>query len=204
MITKLSEKDLVSFEKKVAKLFNSGKIRAPIHLYSGNEMQMIQIFSEVRKEDWVFCSWRSHYQCLLKGVPSETVINQILEGRSISLCFPSHRIFSSAIVGGNIPIAVGIGMAIKRRGGSERVHCFIGDMTAETGIAHECIKYCTNHDLPLRFIIEDNGISVCTDTKKTWGIGEASSGGNKSESNVVRYKYDLGYPHSGAGIRVEF
>ena len=44
----------------------------------------------------------------------------------------------------------------------------MGDMTAETGIAHECIKYARNHQLPIRFIVEDNGKSVCTDTREAW------------------------------------
>ena len=92
----MEKKDLVSFEDEIAALFNSGNIRAPVHLYSGNEDQMIKIFQKIRAEDWVFCSWRSHYQCLLKGVPREIVRDEILAGRSISLCFPEHRIYSSA------------------------------------------------------------------------------------------------------------
>ena len=94
------------------------------------------------------CSWRSHYQCLLKGVPPEKVRDEILAGRSISLCFPEYRVVSSAIVGGILPIAVGIALGLKRRNEPGRVHCFMGDMTSETGIAHECIKYSFNHGSP--------------------------------------------------------
>ena len=61
--------DLIKFENDISELFNSGKIRAPIHLYSGNEKVLIKFFKKIKKNDWVFCSWRSHYQCLLKGVP---------------------------------------------------------------------------------------------------------------------------------------
>ena len=59
----LIKQDLVDFEDKVADAFNSGKIKAPIHLYSGNEDLLINIFKSISKDDWVFCSWRSHYQC---------------------------------------------------------------------------------------------------------------------------------------------
>ena len=97
-------------------MFNAAKIRAPVHLYSGNEAQMIEIFRDVKPEDWVMCSWRSHYQCLLKGVPRDQVKAEILAGRSISLCFPEYRVVSSAIVGGILPIAVGMALGIKRRG----------------------------------------------------------------------------------------
>ena len=126
----MTPEELIAFESDIAAIFNAGKIRAPVHLYSGNESQMIEIFREVKPEDWVFCSWRSHYQCLLKGVPPEEVKAEILAGRSISLCFPKYRVVSSAIVTGVLPIAVGAAMGIKRRGEKARVHCFVGEMTA--------------------------------------------------------------------------
>ena len=59
---------LKQFEARIASLFNQGKIRAPVHLSDGNELSLIEIFKDVKKQDYVFCSWRSHYQCLLKGV----------------------------------------------------------------------------------------------------------------------------------------
>ena len=194
---------LISFESEIADLFNAAKIRAPVHLYFGNEEQIIEIFRDVKPDDWVMCSWRSHYQCLLKGVPPEKVKAEILAGRSISLCFPEQRVVSSAIVGGIIPIAVGIAMGIKRRGEKNRVHCFMGEMTAETGIAHECIKYATNHQLPIRFIVEDNAKSVCTDTRETWNQPVLSWEQTKHPL-VVTYKYQSKYPHAGAGVRVQF
>ncbi len=110
----MNKQKLVKFEDEIAQLFNAGKIKAPIHLYHGNEDKIINIFKKIKKEDWVFCSWRSHYQCLLKGVPEEKIKNEILEGRSISLCFPEYNIYSSGIVGGSIPIAVGLAISIKR------------------------------------------------------------------------------------------
>jgi len=204
MITDLNPEDLLAFEQRVADAFNSGKIRAPVHLYSGNEAELINVFSDVGKEDWVLCSWRSHYQCLLKGVPQERVFSEVVAGRSISLCFADYRVFSSAIVGGVLPIAIGIAFSIKRTGGDNRVHCFLGDMTAETGITHECIKYAINFDLPIRFIIEDNELSVCTETRSAWGDRVSSLSSMVDYPNVVYYKYQSVYPHAGAGVRVQF
>ena len=199
----MTANDLTNFETEIANLFNAAKIRAPVHLYYGNEAQMIEIFREVRPEDWVCCSWRSHYQCLLKGVPPKKVREEILAGRSISLCFPEYRVVSSAIVGGVLPISVGIALGLKRRGETARVHCFMGDMTSETGIAHECIKYSLNHALPIRFIVEDNGKSVCTDTRETWNQ-PALTCEQSPHPLVVHYKYQTKYPHAGAGVRVQF
>jgi pyruvate dehydrogenase E1 component alpha subunit len=199
----MTPEELILFETEIAETFNAGKIRAPVHLYYGNEKEMIEVFRDVKPQDWVFCSWRSHYQCLLKGVPREEVKAEILAGRSISLCFPKYRIVSSAIVTGILPIAVGMALGIKRRGETARVHCFAGEMTAETGAFHECLKYSTNHGLPIRFIIEDNGKSVCTDTRETWNQPVLTFE-NSRHPLVVYYKYQSKYPHAGAGVRVQF
>ena len=203
MITNINKNDLINFENRIADTFNKARIKAPVHLYSNNEEQMIEVFKDINKDDWVFCTWRSHYQCLLKGVPENELYEKICKGLSISLCFPRYKIFSSGIVSGSIPIAVGAAISIKLNKAKNRVHCFMGDMTSETGIAHECIKYSKNHNLPIRFIIEDNEVSVCTDTRKTWGTDQLTYE-NVDDPMIVYYKYKNTYPHAGAGTRVQF
>jgi TPP-dependent pyruvate/acetoin dehydrogenase alpha subunit len=199
----MTNEELIAFEDEIAALFNAGKIRAPVHLYSGNEEQIISVFQKIRPQDWVFCSWRSHYQCLLKGVPKDLIREEIVAGRSISLCFPEYRIYSSAIVGGVLPIAVGAAMSVKRRGEDSKVYCFMGEMTAETGIAHESIKYSRNHRLPIHFIVEDNEKSVCTDTRQAWSQPRLSFEG-LNDDYISYYRYQTKYPHAGAGVRVQF
>lgn len=188
---------LAAFESDIAAEFNAGKIRAPVHLESGNEAALIRVFEKVKPEDWVCCSWRSHLKCLLKGVPPEVLKADIMAGRSISLCFPEQRVISSAIVGGILPIALGIAWSIKRAGGSEVVHCFVGDMTSRTGIFHECAEYAGGFDLPIRWIIEDNNLSVCTPTSEVWGS-------ELFVKNLVGYAYSSSFPHAGAGKRIQF
>jgi TPP-dependent pyruvate/acetoin dehydrogenase alpha subunit len=94
-------------------------------------------------------------------------------------------------------------MALQRSGEGARVHCFMGEMTAETGIAHEAIKYSRNHQLPIRFIVEDNGKSVCTDTRSAWNQPRLSFEGVRDDY-VHYYRYETRYPHAGAGVRVQF
>ena len=203
MLTDWDKASLVRFEADIADLFNSGRIKAPVHLSDGNEEQLVDIFAEVENNDWIFCSWRSHYQCLLKGVPEELVVNSIVEGRSIALCFPDYRVFSSAIVGGQLSIAVGTALAIKRKGSAEKVWCFLGDMTSETGMAQTSIRYAEKHQLPITFVIEDNGLSVLTDTRTVWNTTELRFEENSSKY-VRSFKYKSKYPHAGAGVRVQF
>lgn len=191
---------LIAFEDKIAARFEAGDIKAPVHLAGGNEKQLIEYFREnVRPDDWVLSTWRSHYHCLLKGVPEDELEAAIVAGRSIALCFPEHRILSSAIVGGIAPIAAGIAWAIKRSGGNERVHCFIGDMASWTGIFEEANLYAIGHWLPVHFVIEDNGMSVCTNTNEAWRVKGGGGGGGSH-----RMYYDLTRPHVGTGKWVSF
>ena len=197
----MTKEELIAFEADIAERFNRGEIRAPIHLEGGSEDSLIEIFKDVRRGDWVLCSWRSHLKALLHGVPPALVKSEIMAGRSIALCFPEYRFLSSAIVGGTIPIALGIALGIKRGGGNEKVWCWTGDMTALTGTSLECSNYARWHDLPVVWVTEDNGISVMTETRPVWG------GEFKGEISLARsryYKYQNPWPHSGAGKRVEF
>jgi pyruvate dehydrogenase E1 component alpha subunit len=194
----MTRDELIAFEADIAAEFNNGRIRFPIHLDGGNEDQLIEVFKNIKPTDWVFATWRSHYRALLHGIPPEKVKAAIMAGRSITLCFPEHRFFSSAIVGGNLPVALGVALSIKRRGGDEKVFAFLGDMSARTGIFHECLSYAVGHGLPITFVVEDNGKSVCTPTREVWG--EQSKGA----SCVQRFSYALPFPHSGAGVRVVF
>ena len=198
----LTKEQLVDFETDIANCFNTAMIKAPVHLYDGNEEQMINIFKNVEPEDWVFCSWRSHYQCLLKGVPQEQLKQDILAGKSITLCYPEYNIYSSAIVTGNIPIATGAALDIKRKGGTNHVWCFVGDMTSETGTFFENWKYAVNHDLPITYVIENNGKSVCTETGKVWNTNELYFA--KETRKIIYYEYQTKYPHAGAGQRIQF
>src|SRR6185436_14250762 len=150
--------DLIAFEREVADRFERGEIRGPIHLSGGNEEQLIEIFKQIPPDAWVFSTWRSHYHALLHGVPPEDVMEQILAGRSMNLAFPAYRFFTSAIVGGILPIACGVAAA------GHQVWCFVGDMTASTGTFHDASLFARGHTLPIKFVIEDNGLSTNTPT----------------------------------------
>lgn len=204
---------LIEFETKIGNLFNEGKIAAPIHLYSGNEDQTIDIFKEIDVEnDWVCCTWRNHYQGLLKGIPPELITSKILKGKSMVMNLPKYKFICSSIVGGIPSIAAGIALAIKEQGKKNRVWCWVGDMSAETGHFHEAYKYSLNHKLPITFIVEDNKKSVCTPTNKIWGRespyyleNNEYKGGILKLPNLYYYQYDnKKYPHAGAGKRVQF
>ena len=201
-MNKLTSNQLLEFETEVADIYDKGLIRAPVHLYNGNEDQIIDIFQNIQDDDWIYCTWRSHYQCLLKGVPKDMLLDDIKKGKSITLCYADYKIYSSAIVTGSIPIANGTALDIKRKKQTNHVWCFIGDMASETGAFFENYKYALNHDLPITFVIEDNNRSVCTDTRKVWNIENLTF--NKNQPKIIYYQYTSKYPHAGAGKRIQF
>lgn len=196
----MNRDELIAFEKYIADKFNAGLIRAPIHLSGGNEDKLISIFKDFKKGDYCFSTWRNHYHALLADIPPEEVKRQIMAGRSMTICSPEHRFFSSAIFAGCCPIALGVAWQIKRSGGNEKVFIFIGDMCGLSGLVHECKKYSTLWGLPLHWICEDNGKSVCTNTKDVWGYDNVANIPFLGD----HYVYELPWPHAGAGKRIQF
>ena len=192
MLPHWTPEKLIAFEKDLEETFNRGEIRAPLHLAGGNERNLISLFQGIRPQDWVCGTWRAHYHCLLKGLPADELKAAIVAGRSIALCFKEQRVICSAMVGGIIPIALGLAWAIKHRGLDEKVWCFIGDMSATTGIAYESMKYRDGFGFPLNLVIEDNLKSVDTDTHEVWNNREFCS-------HDGHYEYEL--PHKHVGTR---
>ena len=106
---------LIDFETEVKERYERGEIHAPVHLSSNNEEQLINIFKNINRDDWVFCSWRNHYHALLHGIPRDTLMNQIIRGKSMSVYSTEPKFYSSSIVGGTLPIALGVAKSIKRQ-----------------------------------------------------------------------------------------
>lgn len=194
----LSKKELIEFEQEIKKIYEAGNIRAPIHLSGNNEDQLIKIFKKVKKNDWVFSTWRNHYHALLKGIPKDWLKKEIIAGRSMGINNKKFKFYSSAIVGGILPIAVGIAKSIKIKKQKSKVWVFIGDMTFETGIFHECYKFSKNMGLPIKFVIEDNNMSTNSPTNKVWVKK------SKVPKDIISYKYKRKYPHHGTGGWVLF
>ena len=200
---------LIDFETEVKERYEAGEIKAPVHLASNNEEQLIKIFEDVNEDDWVFSSWRNHYHALLHGIPRDTLMDLIVRGKSMSVYSKEPKFYSSAIVGGIIPIALGTAKALKMkqndtlnksyyRDNKRKVWCFIGDMTFESGIFYESYKYAKNFDLPLQFVVEDNNLSTNTPVDETWG------GKQDVPDDVIYYQYKSDYPHHGTGNWVLF
>lgn len=221
-----TKEELIAFEEEVIQMYKDGKLRSPIHLSRGNEEELIEIFKQIKPNDWVFSTYRSHYHALLKGISEDWLKNWILNNKSIHVMNKQHKFWTSAIVGGCIPIALGVAMAIKRdypygtqtkeieeikKPYIPHVWIFVGDMTSMTGGFWEAWNYACNHDLPITFVVEDNGLSTDTPTKEVWNTeGLVFEGDSERvdysqiDKKLIYYKYKRGLPHYGTGEFVDF
>lgn len=195
----ITKQDLISFEKRIAGLFEEAKIPYPVHLCGGNEDQLIELFKEINEADYIFSTHRSHYHYLLAGGSPEDLEQKIMQGKSMHVFDKTLRFLSSSIVSGCCGIAVGVAWSLKKKGSKNRVWCFAGDGAEDEGHFYEAVRYVDGWDLPCTFIIEDNNLSV--DTPKEARYGKSKM---KWPKCVKRYYYTRTYPHVGIDKWVDF
>jgi TPP-dependent pyruvate/acetoin dehydrogenase alpha subunit len=213
----ITKSELISFEQKVSDIFETGVIKGPVHLSYNNENYLLDFFQYVNPNDWVFSTWRNHYHALLHGVPQEELMEKIMAGRSISFQSPEHHFYTSAIVNGVVPIAVGAALALKWKNEKDRmVFCFVGDMTSESGTFYEALKYSIRNELPIHFVVENNGLSTNTPTQASWGTKHTYGFQTEIKDQLDNQKFWMGkylsyfeytrdkYPHVGIGKWIHF
>lgn len=187
---------LVEFEDAIKQGWESGDLPYLLHLCGGNEQQLLDIFAEAEEGDWFFVSHRNHYHSLLAGIGTMRVFENIASGGSMFSYSREKRVFSSAILAGNCGIAVGVAIALKASGSKNKVWCFLGDGASENGHFFEAVLYASGHDLPVEFIVENNGLQVDTPTELRRGMLRHPL---SAEPCVRFYNYTPRWPHAGSG-----
>lgn len=187
----MNKQNLIDFSTRISQLYVEKNLRVTFHLSGGNEDQLLEIFKNIKEDDYVFGTHRSHYHALLKGMDPKVVEERIVEGRSMYLFDRKRNFFSSCIIGGNVAIAVGVAWALKRKGSSQHVWCFIGDGTEDSGHFFEAARYVDGWNLPCTFVVEDNNMAVNATRKDRWGTSLPPS----LPDCVKRYHYTPTWPH---------
>jgi pyruvate dehydrogenase E1 component alpha subunit len=188
-----TKEELIAFENRIGDLYLDNKLPFLFHLSGGNEDALIDIFKNIKEGDYVISNHRSHYHALLHGIEPEVVEDRILNGRSMFIYDREKNFFCSAIIGGTPAIAAGIAWALKRKGSDQRVWCFIGDGTEDSGHTYEAVRYVDGFDLPCTFVIENNNRSVESTNEERWG---KTADYIWSSPSVIKYYYDVTYPHA--------
>ena len=154
------------FEAKCVELYQAQKIRGFLHLYDGEEPVAVGVMSALEPQDAVVATYREHGQALARGVPMNTILAEMLgkvegccrgRGGSMHIFDREHRFFGgNAIVGGGLPLAVGIAMADKQLRPGAVTACFFGEGAVAEGAFHESMNLAAIWKLPVLFVCENN------------------------------------------------
>jgi pyruvate dehydrogenase E1 component alpha subunit len=160
------------FEEKTAEAYAIGKIGGFCHLYIGQEAVAVGAISALRADDYVITAYREHVQALVKGMSSRSVMAELYgrvdgsskgKGGSMHLYSAEHNFLGGwGIVGGQIPLATGVGWAIRYRGQDRVCLCFMGEAAVNQGAFHESLNMAALWKLPVVFIVENNRFGMGT------------------------------------------
>jgi len=168
------------FEEKAAELYQAGKIRGFLHLYIGQEAVAVGAMQALTPDDAIVATYRDHGHALARGMPSGAVMAEMYgkangcsrgRGGSMHLFDARRRFFGGyAIVGGGLPIAVGLALADKMRGDARVTACFFGEGAVAEGEFHECMNLARLWDLPVLFLCENNRYAMGTAMERSEAV----------------------------------
>ena len=160
------------FEEKSAEAYALGKIGGFCHLYIGQEAVAIGALSAVREDDYAIAAYRDHVQALAKGMKPREVMAELYgradgcskgKGGSMHLYSREKNFLGGwGIVGGQIPMATGVGWTIKYRKEDKVCVCFFGEAAVNQGAFHEALNMAALWQLPVIFIVENNRFGMGT------------------------------------------
>lgn len=154
------------FEEKCAEMYSAGKIWGFLHLYIGEEAVAVGVMQALRPEDAIVATYREHGHALARGVPAGAVMAEMFgkangccrgRGGSMHLFDVARRFYGgNAIVGGGLPVAVGLALADKLQNRAVVTACFFGDGAVAEGEFHESLNLAALWKLPVLFFVENN------------------------------------------------
>ncbi|MBK5221108.1 MAG: pyruvate dehydrogenase (acetyl-transferring) E1 component subunit alpha [Thermoleophilia bacterium] len=154
------------FEEKCVELYSAAKIRGFMHLYIGEEAVAAGVMEAIEPEDAVVATYREHGHALVRGISAGAIMAEMYgkvegcsrgRGGSMHLFDAATRFYGgNAIVGGGLPLALGLALADKRAGRERVTACFFGDGAVAEGEFHESMNLAALWGLPVLFLCENN------------------------------------------------
>jgi pyruvate dehydrogenase E1 component alpha subunit len=186
------------FEERCAEAYALGKVGGFCHLYIGQEAVSTGTLSMLRPDDYVITTYRDHGQALARGMSPRSIMAELFgrqdgcargKGGSMHM-FDANTNFlgGHGIVGGHVPLATGVGFAIKYRGGDQVIVCFMGESVVNTGAFHEALNMAALWKLPCVFIIENNRYGMGTSLERASAIHDIFERG--AAYNMARRQCD--------------
>ena len=168
------------FEERCAEAYALGKIGGFCHLYIGQEAVSTGTLSILRPDDYVITTYRDHGQALARGIAPRSVMAELFgradgvvrgKGGSMHLFDRNVNFLGGhGIVGAHVPLATGVGFAIKYRGGDQVCICFMGESVVNTGAFHEALNMAGLWKLPVVYVIENNRYGMGTALERASAI----------------------------------
>jgi pyruvate dehydrogenase E1 component alpha subunit len=165
------------FEEKSAEMYSTTKIRGFLHLYIGEEAVAVGVMATLSPEDAVVATYREHGQALARGMSADSIMAEMFgkkegcclgRGGSMHLFDAATRFYGgNAIVGGGLPLAVGLALADKMQGRNRVTCCFFGDGAVAEGDFHESMNLAALWGLPVLFLCENNLYAMGTALRYT-------------------------------------
>jgi pyruvate dehydrogenase E1 component alpha subunit len=175
------------FEEKSAEIYVAGKIGGFCHLYIGQEAVAVGTISAIRKDDYVFASYREHGHALAKGMSARSVMAELMgkatgcsKGKGGSMhMFDKDLGFlgGHAIVGGQIPLATGAAFASMYQGSDQVTLCFFGEAAVNQGAFHESLNMAQLWKLPCIYICENNQYGMGTSIARGMSLRDVAQKG---------------------------
>ncbi|MCB0169164.1 MAG: pyruvate dehydrogenase (acetyl-transferring) E1 component subunit alpha [Anaerolineae bacterium] len=163
------------FEEKCAELYSAMKIRGFLHLYDGEEAVAVGVMQALDPDDAVVATYREHGQALARGMSMPAIMAEMYgkqegcsrgRGGSMHLFDKERRFYGgNAIVGGGLPLAVGLGLADKMQQTGRITCCFFGDGAVAEGEFHEALNLAALWQVPVLFVCENNMYAMGTALK---------------------------------------
>ncbi len=168
------------FEEACAELYGAGKIRGFLHLYIGEEANAVGVIEALTADDAIVATYREHGHALARGIPPTTIMAEMYgkvsgvsrgHGGSMHIFDAKSRFYGgNAIVGGGLPLAVGLALADKMQGRNRVTCCFFGEGAAAEGEFHESLNLAALLKLPVFFVCENNRYAMGTAIERSESV----------------------------------
>ena len=168
------------FEETVDDLFARGLVHGTMHLSIGQEASAVGSVFALRAEDYVLSTHRGHGHCIAKGADINLMMAEFL-GKETGYCrgrggsmhiadMEGRNLGANGVVGGGIPLAVGVGLSLQMRQTDDIVMGFFGDGAANQGAFHEALNMAAIWTLPVVYVCENNQYGMSMSTNRAFKI----------------------------------
>jgi len=173
-----------AFEEKAEELYTMGKIHGTMHLSIGMEASAVGSVFTLKPDDLILSTHRGHGHCIAKNADMRLMMAEFM-GKECGYCrgrggsmhiadVDGGNLGANGVVAGGIPVAVGVGLGLQMEK-KNRVHiCFFGDGATNEGAFHEALNMAAIYNLPVVFVLENNGYGMSMSIKKATKISKIS------------------------------